>query len=107
MALTCTPDTLTLRVDWISAETPTQDWSVFVHLLDSGGALLTQADQSAPVYGWRPTSTWLPGEIVRDFYTLPHLPEGQSMRFGLYRQLPDGTFENRISEECSIICEGE
>lgn len=104
--LLCAPDALTLRVDWAAPVQIDGDWSVFVHLVDADGALLAQADQAHPVYGWRPTSTWEPGEIVRDYYPLSRLEAGRAVRYGLYQGLPDGTFAHIYSDERAITCEG-
>ncbi|MFN8372465.1 MAG: hypothetical protein U0694_06265 [Anaerolineae bacterium] len=50
---------------------PPRDLSVFVHLLDAGGMIIAQGDQSAPVYGHYPLTLWQAGEVVRDIYPLP------------------------------------
>ena len=53
-------------------------YTVFVHLVDETGRILTQQD-SEPVAGDIPTTAWLPGEVVSDVYTLqppPSLPAG-------------------------------
>ena len=68
------------------AETPT-DYRVFVHLVDATGAIVAQSD-AAPA-GWtRPTTGWLPGEVVLDTHTLTlpsTLPDGPlALRVGLY-----------------------
>jgi hypothetical protein len=104
-ATICNPDTLVLTVDWAAPDIPTEDWSVFVHLLDSNGVVIAQADQSAPVYGWRPLTTWQPGERVRDIYTLPRLAEASAMRYGLYHQLATGEFVNEIEHTLLVNCD--
>jgi hypothetical protein len=104
--LECGIDALTLRAAWYTPDAPTRDLSVFVHLLDGSGAVIAQGDQAAPVFGWRPLTTWTPGEIVRDVYTLPRPPAGEMIRFGLYSQREDGTFENVIEEEKAVACAG-
>ena len=103
-SLTCAPDGLTLAVEWAAPQSPAEDLSVFVHLLDDSGALLAQADQSAPVYGWRPLTTWGAGEIVHDEYLLPPARTG-TVRYGLYRALPDGGFENVFEDALPVHCE--
>lgn len=102
----CRDDTILLRVTWAAPEMPAEDWSVFVHLLDESGALLAQADQSAPVYGWRPLTTWLPGEAIRDIYPLPRVQGAAAIRFGLYHQLADGTFKNEVEHRVVVACGG-
>ncbi|MBZ0288110.1 MAG: hypothetical protein K8I30_10890, partial [Anaerolineae bacterium] len=90
----CTADQIHLTVRWGAADKPDRDLSVFVHLLDANGTLLTQADVSAPVFGWRPVTTWEAGEIVRDVYTLPRLADGATIRYGFYQRLEGDQFDN-------------
>ncbi|MDZ4769366.1 MAG: DUF2723 domain-containing protein [Chloroflexota bacterium] len=102
--IACTPFALILDVSWQAYHTPPRDLSVFVHLLDSTGALLAQDDHGAPVYDLRPLTGWLPGEIVRDVYALPHLAGGVTIRYGLYAQHADGSFENVLIVEAPLNC---
>ncbi|TMC51741.1 MAG: hypothetical protein E6J26_09545 [Chloroflexi bacterium] len=46
-----------------------QDYTVFLHLLDSAGLLRAQQD-NPPVRGTYPTSEWIPGQIVIDRYDI-------------------------------------
>lgn len=55
---------------WQSRAAPTQDYTVFVHLLGADGHLLAQHD-GVPVFGSRPTRTWAAGDLVLDRHTLP------------------------------------
>lgn len=100
----CHGDAIWLRVTWASPERPASDLSVFVHLLDAGGAVLAQADQSAPVYGWRPLTSWGPGEAIDDVYALPASDSASRIRYGLYHQKPDGAFENIVEHELPVSC---
>lgn len=104
-ALVCRADALELRVNWLAASAPQRDYSVFVHLLDAGGAVLAQGDQAAPVYGWRPTTSWAAGEIVRDVYTLAHEPGAALVRYGLYYQDAGGAFVNDYVYEMQVRCD--
>ena len=45
------------------------DYTVFVQLLNSAGQVVAQVD-APPLAGTAPTTTWLPGEILTDPYTL-------------------------------------
>lgn len=45
------------------------DYTVFVHLLNEDGALRSQHD-APPAEGARPTSGWLPGEVISDTVAL-------------------------------------
>jgi hypothetical protein len=107
-SVVCEDERLLLTVDWQTAERPPEDLSVFVHALDAAGEIVAQGDQRAPVYGWRPLTTWLPGEQVRDVYPVP-LPEDvaatvTAVRYGLYRALDDGSFENVTERELPAAC---
>ncbi len=93
--LVCHEQRFSLAVNWYTPSVPERDLSVFVHGIDLAGNLVT-ADQSAPVYGWRPLTTWTPREIVSDHYLLPRVGGLQEVRFGLYEQLPSGEFRNTV-----------
>lgn len=103
--LTCEADSVTLEVVWQAVRQPERDLSVFVHLRDVQGAVIAQDDRSAPVYGWRPVTTFAPGERVRDFYTLPRLANAQDIRYGLYYQAEDGAFVNVLVRERLLNCD--
>ncbi|MEZ4672011.1 MAG: DUF2723 domain-containing protein [Anaerolineae bacterium] len=105
-ALTCSDTALVLDVDWFTPTVPEYDLSVFVHLLDSSGTIIAQADQSAPVYGWRPLTTWTAGEVVRDIYPLPRLPDSTTIQYGLYHQLASGEFVNDYEYDMPVKCDG-
>jgi hypothetical protein len=105
--VTCNDDQILLAVDWFASEQPTEDLSVFVHLLDGADSLIAQADQSAPVYGWRPLITWTAGEVIHDIYPLPRLDTGATARYGLYQQRPTGEFENVLENTLPVDCNGE
>jgi hypothetical protein len=65
-------------------------YKVFVQLLDTTGMPRAQVD-ALPVNGARPTTSWLPPEIITDTYTLKlpkDLPAGQyRLVTGLYQEL--------------------
>jgi hypothetical protein len=103
-SVTCAPDQIALHVAWVSGSAPERDLSVFVHLLDAAGALLAQGDQAAPVYGWRPLTTWQAGEIVRDVYPLARLPGAAVIRYGLYFQNQNGEFVHVVEQTIPVPC---
>jgi hypothetical protein len=82
---------LSVTLVWRAAATPNESYHVFVHLFDPTGELVAQSD-GVPA-GWsRPTTGWLPGEIVIDTHTLT-IPAGadegaHTLAAGLY--LPGG-----------------
>jgi len=64
------------------------DWTVFAHVLDGEGELVTQMDEQ-PLSGDYPTSFWQLGEVIQDVHTMDmpdELPPGEyAVRVGLYR----------------------
>jgi hypothetical protein len=80
-------DALPLTLYWQSLARPTQDYTVFVHLLDEQGNLVAQSD-APPRAGGYPTSLWTPSEVITDRHTvlLPSsLPaERYQLHVGLY-----------------------
>jgi hypothetical protein len=63
---------------WYGQQTPGEDITVFLHVYDGAGQLLTQGD-AYPLQGLFPAQRWQPGDIVRDvrYVTLPEGAEGQ------------------------------
>jgi hypothetical protein len=81
-----------LTLQWEALARPDIDYTVFMHLLNSGGDLVAGHD-SQPANGSYPTSIWSPGERIADSHTFPlpaSLPPGQyRIAIGLYHQ-PNG-----------------
>jgi hypothetical protein len=81
---------LPVTLYWQAAGPLSADYTVFVHLLDGQERVQSQWD-SAPAGGTRPTTGWLPGEVVSDTCTLalpPTLPPGTyRLEAGLYQPL--------------------
>jgi len=73
-----------LTLYWQANAIPRSDYTVFVHLLDSTGQLVGQAD-GPPAAGAYPTSLWEPGEIIVDRHQLPGRRQYESVHIGLYR----------------------
>jgi len=65
------PATLTLY--WRASALMDENYVVFVHLVDGQGNVVAQGD-GAPLNGFRPTSSWRPGEVFVDAHTFA-LPE--------------------------------
>ncbi len=76
-----------VTLQWQSQRETSTSYRVFVHLINEQGEILAQSD-GEPAAWTRPTTGWLPGEIVLDRHilTLPaNLPPGPfSLRIGLY-----------------------
>jgi hypothetical protein len=81
-------DIVPLTLFWQRLASVDEDLRVFVHLLDGSGQLVAQND-SAPVGGSRPVSSWQEGEIVVDRHGLglpTGLPPGEyDLYVGLYQ----------------------
>lgn len=75
---------LAITLNWRALQTPQQDYTVFVHLLDGAGHIVAQND-SQPAAGTLPTRGWLPNEVVTD----PH-------QIALPRTLPAGAYRLEI-----------
>jgi hypothetical protein len=92
---------LRVTLYWQAVQTPSQNYSVFLHLSDkdlisAAEDIIAQADSQNPVYGWYPTTKWSAGEIVREDYELV-VPPGETPRLldvGLYTRDADGAFHN-------------
>ena len=93
-------DGLRVRLAWRSLAETSVSYRVFVHLRDAAGGIVAQSDGEPASWG-RPTTGWLPGEVVLDDHLLPlppDLPPGSyTLITGLYDpdsgarlQLPDG-----------------
>jgi hypothetical protein len=78
---------LELVLYWQAERPLDQNWTVFVHLVDSAGNLVAQRD-SQPRDGYYPTSVWDQGEVVDDRHLLvfpTNLPDGNyQVVVGLY-----------------------
>ncbi|MFC2023400.1 DUF2723 domain-containing protein [Chloroflexota bacterium] len=87
-----------LTLYWRALQVPEHDYSVSVRLLDGAMEEVAKVDIQNPVLGTYPTSRWMAGEVVGDYYELElpsNLPPGR-YRWGviLYRSLEDGDWEN-------------
>ena len=81
---------LVLHLYWRAEAPLTSRYKVFAQLLAGDNRVVTQSD-SFPAGGQRPTTGWLPGEVISDTHTLllpPELPPGQyRLIAGLYQPL--------------------
>ncbi len=71
-----------VKLAWQAQATPDSDYTVFVHLSNPDGTIFSQND-SPPS---RPTSQWVPGEVIVDTYTLPAPPGDYAISIGMYLQ---------------------
>jgi hypothetical protein len=78
---------LPVTLQWETRQPLTENYHVFVHLIDAGGSPVAQSD-SQPALWARPTSSWTPGETIEDRHALlmpTDLPPGDyTLVAGLY-----------------------
>ena len=82
-------ETVQLILHWQALREMTEDYTVFVHLTQADGQLVSQQDVQ-PLGGGKPTTSWTSGEMVDDPYELA-LPVGASpgtywLKVGMYSQ---------------------
>ena len=84
---------LNLTFYWQALAAPQASYTVFIHLVDESGTIVSQVD-SVPAGGARPTTGWRAGEVITDSHNLPipnDLPPGvYHINAGLYNP-DDGT----------------
>ena len=73
-----------VRLFWQSHSPMRIDYTVFVHVVSSDGALITQHD-GQPANGTMPTSTWRRDQVVLDTHVI-QMPD----------DMPSGTYEIRV-----------
>lgn len=88
---------VTLTLYWRAKQKITADYHVFVHIVDPATTTIFGQDDSMPAAWTRPTSTWQPGEIIKDAHTFtirPDAPPGTwQIEVGMYQPTPDGKFD--------------
>lgn len=88
---------------WKVVNVPADNYTVFVHLLDTSGELWGQGD-SPPIQGDYPTLLWEPGELIVDEHMLtvdPQAPAGHySIAVGLY--LLEGNLRLPVWDEAGV-----
>jgi tRNA A-37 threonylcarbamoyl transferase component Bud32 len=80
-------DPLLLTLTWKAVQPPGQGYTVFVHLTEANGGLISQHD-GLPANGTRPTDTWASGDQITDdhqFNIPANTPPGVYwLRVGMY-----------------------
>jgi len=92
---------LSLSLYWQTLAQPDRNYKVFVQLLNPAGQLMAQRD-SQPFDGFRPTSTWRPGQEIADRYGLL-LPD--TLPPGAY-QLVVGMYDGETGQRLQVSSEG-
>lgn len=88
---------ITLTLYWQPERTTSTGYAAFVQLLGPDGRPIAQEDR-LPGNGRRPTTGWLPGEIIADTYTLLLPPDAPP---GGYR-LITGLYDSRTGERLPL-----
>jgi 4-amino-4-deoxy-L-arabinose transferase-like glycosyltransferase len=61
-------ETFDVTLVWWLAQAVDQDYSVFVHLRETGSDEIAAQGDGPPAEGWYPTSSWQPGDVVDDVH---------------------------------------
>jgi len=90
----------TVILYWRGLRAIENDYVVFIHLIDPAAQTIYAGSDAQPA-GWtRPTSSWIPGELVEDAHSLTVRadapPAIYELEIGLYRQLENGFPRLRI-----------
>ena len=89
---------LTITLLWQTDQPLSDNYTVFVHLLDETGWMVAQHD-GVPLFGTRPTTTWQPGERLLDRHEIS-LPGNEGMGRGNGRILV-GLYHSETIERLS------
>jgi hypothetical protein len=104
-------ETLRLTLYWRAERVMTRSYAVFTHLLDAESHVVAQHD-GLPVEWSRPTTGWLPGEVIADVHFLDlkaDVPPGEYLlEVGLYNaetnvRLPVLDMAGQIVEDRTLL----
>jgi len=89
VTMTGTLPRLEVALYWQATAAVSEDYTVFLHVLDSAGQMIAQGD-GPPLNGWYPTSAWLAGQVIAERRAVS-LPAGADLAglrvaVGLYRR---------------------
>jgi len=85
-----------VSLSWRSLQPTDTDYTVFLHLIDEDRRVWTQQD-SQPVGGSRPTTSWDPGEEISDNHGLPLPPDIPAGEYQIELGLYDAATGQRVS----------
>jgi hypothetical protein len=80
---------------WTAYRQPAQDYTVFVHVYDAAGKLVTSHD-GPPLFGYLRTSTWGTSDIVPDRHDIPLPDDWASGEYRLVAGLYNPTTSQRL-----------
>lgn len=84
-----------LTLYWQVAGELAEDYTVFVHLTDETGAIISQTD-APPLQGFYPASAWQAGEILNDTHTLRLAEDMPAGEYQVWAGLYDATNGERL-----------
>lgn len=100
-------ETLHVTFRWQALRPVQNRYSVFVHLVNASGQIVTQ-DDSEPARGTRPTPTWAAGEVIADPHALTLPPDAAAGEYrvlvGLY--LPEANERVPVAQSGRADAEG-
>jgi 4-amino-4-deoxy-L-arabinose transferase-like glycosyltransferase len=85
-----------VALEWQATAVPQRDYKVAVSLLDHRGRKAGQVDKLLLSDVWLPTSTWVPGQVELDYYTLPSLPATPPGQYAIEVAVYDAETMNRL-----------
>ncbi len=96
-------DTVNLTLYWLADEPVNRRYKVFTHLLGetynpAAGNFLWGQQDNEPVGGKRPTTLWLPGEVIVDRYAIPLSAQAPPGRY----QIEVGMYEGASGERLIV-----
>lgn len=98
-------ETIQVALYWRAQKEMTEDYTVFVHLVDEEDTIWGQHD-SQPVNNYYPTSFWDPGEVVKDEHALvvreDVRPDEYRIEVGMYR-LADGQRLTIVDQDGQVL----
>ena len=98
--------TLQVKLDWRALAAMTEDYTVFVHLLDENGKTIAQ-DDNQPQRGAYPTSFWDANEEIADEYLLAipsDAPGGEyQIQIGIYRASDSARLSIRTGGDALVL----
>lgn len=94
--------TINITLLWQAAGPVTDGYTVFAHLVGDAERIWAQRDH-IPAAGVRPTTSWLPGEVVVDKYTIEVPAEVPAGEYHLFA----GLYDPRTSDRLPAVADGE
>lgn len=91
-------DTVKVTLYWQASARPSQNYTIFVHLMDGDGEQLVVAD-GPPVSGYFPTSYWRAGDMVDDEHALALAADLEPDEYGIAVGLYDPDTGARLARQ--------